>query len=142
MDELKSKSDKGSLTLSVLLELLVAFDTIEPGILLDQLFEVRVGRPVLHWFHSFIFAESRSWCCTVIVWPCILINMGFHRGWLGHRLFDSYMKPLIEAVRGLDLRCHQYANESQNHRILDSEGASLDIKSDLRPNVGLNFSAR
>lgn len=36
------------------LDLLVAFDTIDQGILLDQLRELRVGDVVLCWFTSFL----------------------------------------------------------------------------------------
>lgn len=54
---------EGSVILLVLLYLSMAFDTIDHGILLDQLLGLGIGGTAFHWLQSFL----NDWCWMVQV---------------------------------------------------------------------------
>ena len=53
-DDLLREADSGKISLLVLLDISVAFDTIDHGILLGRLSELGIGGLALAWFRSFL----------------------------------------------------------------------------------------
>ena len=84
-DDLLREADRGKVSLLVLLDISVAFDTIDHSILLGRLSELGIGGLALAWLHSFLedcpqrvqLGESFS-----APWS---LNVGFHRGRLSHQ---------------------------------------------------------
>ncbi|KAF7242518.1 LINE-1 retrotransposable element ORF2 protein [Varanus komodoensis] len=113
-DDLCREKDRGSVSLLVLLDHSVAFDTIDHGILLDRLAGLGVGGTALQWFRSYLNGRFQK----VVLggygsapWQlCHGVSQG---SILSPLLFNIYMKLLGEVIRRCGLRNHQYADDTQ-----------------------------
>ncbi|KAF7239274.1 Inactive carboxypeptidase-like protein X2 [Varanus komodoensis] len=113
-DELCRERDRGSVSLLVLLDLSVAFDTINHGILLDRLAGLGVGGTALQWFRSYPNGQFRKVVLGDYGSAPWQLCHGIPQGSiLSPLLFNIYVKPLGEAIRRCGLRNHQYADDTQ-----------------------------
>ncbi|XP_053169630.1 uncharacterized protein LOC128353010 [Hemicordylus capensis] len=84
------------------------------GILLGRLSSMGIGGTVLQWFQSFLGGRVQKvvlgdYCLAP--WP---LACGVLQGSvLSPMLFNIYMKPLGEVIRGFGLSCQQYADHTQ-----------------------------
>uniref|UniRef100_A0A803SZI2 ribonuclease H n=1 Tax=Anolis carolinensis TaxID=28377 RepID=A0A803SZI2_ANOCA len=114
VDDLRRELDRGSVTLLVLLDISVAFDIIDHGILLGRLSGMGLGGIVLQWLQSFLEGRSQmvklgDTCSDP--WP---LSCGVPQGSiLSPMLFNIYMKSLGEVIRSFGVRCHLYADDTQ-----------------------------
>ncbi|KAF7237686.1 putative RNA-directed DNA polymerase from transposon BS, partial [Varanus komodoensis] len=106
--------DKGSASLLVLLDLSVAFDVIDYGILLDRLADLGVGGTVWQWFHSYLAGQFQMVVLgdySSVPWQlCHGVPQG---SILSSMLINIYMKLLGEVIRRFGLWSHQYADDTQ-----------------------------
>ncbi|KAF7246017.1 putative RNA-directed DNA polymerase from transposon BS [Varanus komodoensis] len=113
-DDLCREKDRGSASLLALLDLSVAFDTINHGILLDRLVGLGVGGTALRWFCSYLNGRFQKVVLGDYGSAPWQLCHGVPRGSiLSPLLFNFYMKPLGEVIRRCGLRTHQYADDTQ-----------------------------
>ncbi|ROI27659.1 putative RNA-directed DNA polymerase from transposon BS [Anabarilius grahami] len=114
-NDLLLSSDRGCISLLVLLDLSAAFDTIDHNILLNRLENyVGISGIALSWFKSYlsdryqfvVVNEERSYQSQV--------QYGVPQGSvLGPLLFTLYMLPLGDIIRKHGVSFHRYADDTQ-----------------------------
>lgn len=94
--------EMGSTTVLLLLNLLVAFDTVAHSILLDWLRGISIGGTILWWFCPYLHGcvlrvALDEYSLGSVLW-----------GPAGPSAISIYTKPLGAVSRGLWARCHRY----------------------------------
>ena len=109
-DDLLREADRGKISLLVLLDISVAFDTIDHGILLGRLSKLGIGGLVLAWLWSFLGDRPQRVQLGESVSAPWSLNCGVLQGLIiSLMLFNIYMRPLGGVIRGCGASCHQYA---------------------------------
>lgn len=103
----------GTVSLVILLDFSVVFDSISRGILWG--WGVSVFLLLLHW----LIPEDGAW--KLLLSPIAFTLQGPISSILFNRVGDIYIKPLGEVNKGCGVRCHQYVNDTQLYFPLTAE---------------------
>ena len=106
--------NKQHVTLLVLLDLSVAFDTVDHGILLEALKKLGLGGKAFEWSRSYLLGR----CQRISVRGCqsesLKLNCGVPQGsCLGPLLFTIHTRSLLDVVQDYLPSVHCYADDTQ-----------------------------
>uniref|UniRef100_A0A9J8CVH8 Reverse transcriptase domain-containing protein n=1 Tax=Cyprinus carpio carpio TaxID=630221 RepID=A0A9J8CVH8_CYPCA len=114
-NDLLLSSDRGCISLLVLLDLSAAFDTIDHTILLHRLEHfVGINGSTLAWFKSYLYDRHRFVAVNEELSYRSQVQYGVPQGSvLGPLLFTLYMLPLGNIIRQHSVSFHRYADDTQ-----------------------------
>ncbi len=139
INDIRFNSDSGKISVLVLLDLSVAFDTVDHNILLERLENwVGLSGMALKWFRSYL--EGRGYYVSIGEHKSKWTSMtcGDPQGSiLAPLLFSLYMLPLSQIMRKNQIAYHSYADDTQiylalspnDYRPIDSLCQCIEINS-------------
>ncbi len=144
-NDLLLSSDRGCISLLVLLDLSAAFDTIDHNILLNRLQNfVGISGSALAWFKSYLSDRHQFLAVNDEVSYRSQVQYGVPQGSvLGPLLFTLYMLPLGDIIRRHGVSFHCYADDTQlyissrpgeTHQIEKLTECIVDIKNWMTSN--------
>ncbi len=144
-NDLLLSSDRGCISLLVLLDLSAAFDTIDHNILLNRLENfVGISGSTLAWFKSYLSDRHQFVAVNEEVSYRSQVQYGVPQGSvLGPLLFTLYMLPLGNIIRKHGVSFHCYADDTQlyissrpgeTHQIEKLMECIVDIKNRMTSN--------
>ncbi len=144
-NDLLLSSDRGCISLLVLLDLSAAFDTIDHNILLNRLENfVGISGSALAWFKSYLSDRHQFVAVNDEVSYRSQVQYGVPQGSvLGPLLFTLYMLPLGDIIRRHGVSFHCYADDTQlyissrpgeTHQIEKLTECIVDIKNWMTSN--------
>ncbi len=144
-NDLLLSSDRGCISLLVLLDLSAAFDTIDHNILLNRLENfVGISGSALAWFKSYLSDRHQFVAVNEEVSYRSQVQYGVPQGSvLGSLLFTLYMLPLGDIIRKHGVSFHCYADDTQlyissrpdeTHQIEKLTECIVDIKNWMTSN--------
>jgi hypothetical protein len=99
-DYLYKQRESGLLTGALFLDLKKAFDTVEPGLLLNKLSEIGIVNQELMWFKDYMSSRTQSVVLDGCMSDSMVIDYGVPQGSiLGPLLFTLYINNLPSVVR-------------------------------------------
>ena len=120
-NDILSALDAGSSAILLMLDLSVAFDTIDHDILLSRLCNV-YGIPgdALDWFRSYL----TGWIQRVVIENAVSgdqeLGFGVPQGAvLGQKIYCMYTKPVSDIIQRHGLSHHSYADDTQLYMTMD-----------------------
>jgi len=123
---------EGKCSLLVLLDLSAAFDTIDHGMLLNDLEILGIGGKVLQWFSSYL--ENRSFCVKIgnEFSNRGVMKTGIPQGSvLGPVLFIVYTIELYYLLESLEVICHFYADDTQFYFTVENMSEGIEKFEDV-----------
>ena len=145
-NDLLIASDKGLVSILVLLDLSAAFDTIDHDILLQRLEHlVGIKGTALGWFRSYLSERSQFVCVNDESSMQTKVSHGVPQGSvLGPILFTLYMLPLGNIIRNHSVHFHCYADDTQLYLSIKPDEINQlnkiqDCLKDLKTWMTLNF---
>ena len=114
--------DRGGSALLILLDLTAAFDTVDHELLACRITAAGIQDSALQWLTSFLQGRNQSVMIGEEKSHQRPLQCGVPQGAiLSPMLFNVYMHPLAQLVRGFGLGCHQYADDTQLYLLMDDQ---------------------
>ena len=112
-NDLLREADRSKVSLLVLLDISVAFDPVNHGILLGRLSELGIGGLAFAWLCYFLEDRPQRVQLGENVSAPWSLNCGVPKGLIiSPMLFNIYMRPLGGVIRGCGASCHQYTDDT------------------------------
>ena len=114
-NDIRVACDTGNVCILITLDLSSAFDTLDPGVLIDRLHSfLGISDTALNWFKSYLSSRTQEIITDKGKSKTKNIKFGVPQGSVeGPPLFKTYILPLLMLLKQLGLLFHCYADDTQ-----------------------------